>query len=265
MQYQQQSLPPQRQGSPPPSSSSTSQQKLPSSITAYHVEPKRVTSSRITMQFPTKPATEITAEEQGDAREQIVAMVQAALSIDPEHVLYVGISKELGDLLVEVTFEAFLGIGYHGLKYDAFLHYDGYTRGVIVCCRSSQQPPASATAAANATAASDANTASSFEQQQIDADNASLTSAASLSTEPATDFLSRFFAPKGGINEDPVTGSAHCALAPYFCSKIGKDKVIGKQVSSRGGLIVCRLVGEGKDEVRLTGTAITAISGTLWI
>ena len=56
-----------------------------------------------------------------------------------------------------------------------------------------------------------------------------------------TDFVSRFFAPKYGIPEDPVTGSAHCELAPYWASKLGKNTLSAKQVSKRGGKIVCEV------------------------
>ena len=79
------------------------------------------------------------------------------------------------------------------------------------------------------------------------------------------DFLSRFFAPKAGIDEDPVTGSAHCALAPYFCAKLGRTKVVGKQMSRRGGIVECEMVEEDASCVKLTGTAVTTMSGTLWI
>jgi predicted PhzF superfamily epimerase YddE/YHI9 len=76
------------------------------------------------------------------------------------------------------------------------------------------------------------------------------------------DFLSRFFGPKAGILEDPVTGSAHCVLAPYYCAKLGKDKVLGRQMSARGGVVDCQLT---EDTVTITGTAVTAVSGTLWL
>lgn len=65
-----------------------------------------------------------------------------------------------------------------------------------------------------------------------------------------------------GINEDPVTGSAHCVLGPYFASKLGKDSVVGQQMSARGGFIECMITDES---VQLTGTAITAMSGILWM
>lgn len=68
------------------------------------------------------------------------------------------------------------------------------------------------------------------------------------------DFVSRFFAPKYGIHEDPVTGSAHCELAPYWAKKLGKNTLSAKQVSKRGGNITCEVKA---DRVLLLGNAVT--------
>lgn len=68
------------------------------------------------------------------------------------------------------------------------------------------------------------------------------------------DFVSRFFAPKSGIPEDPVTGSAHCTLAPYWANKLGKNILSARQVSKRGGNIACE-VNSGR--VMLSGHAVT--------
>lgn len=76
------------------------------------------------------------------------------------------------------------------------------------------------------------------------------------------DFVSRFFAPKLGIPEDPVTGSAHCALAPYWATKLGKLNLQAKQVSRRGGEIGCQVQG---DRVILSGQAITYMVGEISI
>lgn len=67
------------------------------------------------------------------------------------------------------------------------------------------------------------------------------------------DFVSRFFAPAAGINEDPVTGSAHCALGPYWASRLGKNDLTGFQASRRGGVIKVRVDG---DRVLLSGQAV---------
>jgi PhzF family phenazine biosynthesis protein len=72
------------------------------------------------------------------------------------------------------------------------------------------------------------------------------------------DFVSRFFAPKVGINEDPVTGSAHCTLGPYWSRKLGKKEFLAYQASERGGVLRVRVVG---DRVFLGGKAFTVLRG----
>jgi PhzF family phenazine biosynthesis protein len=72
------------------------------------------------------------------------------------------------------------------------------------------------------------------------------------------DFVSRFFAPADGIPEDPVTGSAHTALAPYWSARLGRDELTGLQASARTGLVRTAVRG---DRVHLTGNAVTVIDG----
>jgi PhzF family phenazine biosynthesis protein len=74
------------------------------------------------------------------------------------------------------------------------------------------------------------------------------------------DFVSRFFAPGSGIDEDPVTGSTHCALAPYWAPRLRKEDFVAYQASPRGGVLRVTLVG---DRVRLAGRAITVFRGEL--
>lgn len=74
------------------------------------------------------------------------------------------------------------------------------------------------------------------------------------------DFVSRFFAPKVGVAEDPVTGSAHCELTPYWADRLGKTTLSARQVSRRGGEIDCRLRG---DRVMLAGQAVTFLQGEI--
>lgn len=74
------------------------------------------------------------------------------------------------------------------------------------------------------------------------------------------DFVSRFFAPLFGVNEDPVTGSAHCCLGPYWARKLAKTEVIGFQASARGGIVRVRPEG---DRVKLYGKAITVMHCSL--
>ena len=75
-----------------------------------------------------------------------------------------------------------------------------------------------------------------------------------------TDFVSRFFAPKFGIPEDPVTGSAHCALTPYWADKLHKSRLTARQVSKRSGYIECELKG---DRVFLSGKAVKYMEGKI--
>jgi PhzF family phenazine biosynthesis protein len=76
-----------------------------------------------------------------------------------------------------------------------------------------------------------------------------------IATAPGADvdFVSRFFAPKMGVNEDPVTGSAHCELAPYWSERLGKLRLTAHQVSRRGGRLTCEINGP---QVILTGQAV---------
>ena len=74
------------------------------------------------------------------------------------------------------------------------------------------------------------------------------------------DFVSRFFAPRTGIDEDPVTGSAHCCLGPYWQSRLGRDTFTARQVSERGGLLKVTVRGQ---RVALSGQAVTVLRGEL--
>jgi predicted PhzF superfamily epimerase YddE/YHI9 len=74
------------------------------------------------------------------------------------------------------------------------------------------------------------------------------------------DFVSRFFAPAAGVPEDPVTGSAHCGLGPFWASRLGKEELIGYQASERGGTVRVRVQG---DRVHLGGQAVTVLRGEL--
>jgi len=80
------------------------------------------------------------------------------------------------------------------------------------------------------------------------------------SDTPEFDFISRFFAPGSGIDEDPVTGSAHCCLAPYWSAKLGKTEMVGYQASARGGVVRVRCAG---DRVLLGGQAVTVLRAEL--
>jgi PhzF family phenazine biosynthesis protein len=85
---------------------------------------------------------------------------------------------------------------------------------------------------------------------------------ATIVTAPGThcDFVSRFFAPAKGVPEDPVTGSAHCTLIPYWAARLGKTKLFARQVSPRGGELWCEHRG---DRVTIAGRAVKYLEGTI--
>jgi predicted PhzF superfamily epimerase YddE/YHI9/ribosomal protein S18 acetylase RimI-like enzyme len=257
-----------------------------------------VLTTKISMEFPAKPATEITSREELSA---VHKMLESTFSCTLD-TLYVGIS-DIGDVLVELTPKSFHEIGYECLNFKALLEWDGYYRGVIICCTcpdsklqqqiiQSRVPPArsnsigsnksdsvllSSVAAADgaslSTATTNANpsTTDSKTSNNTDGNNAtnstSYVNGSSIVVKPppvaSPDFLSRFFGPKAGINEDPVTGSAHCVLGPYFAKKLNKGKMVGKQMSERGGIVECEVTADNK--VILTGSAVITMSGTLWL
>jgi PhzF family phenazine biosynthesis protein len=82
----------------------------------------------------------------------------------------------------------------------------------------------------------------------------------SLASVPEYDFVSRFFAPGAGIDEDPVTGSAHCCLGPFWSTRMGANEFIAQQVSARGGVVQVRVNGA---RVQLGGKAVTVLRGEL--
>ena len=84
--------------------------------------------------------------------------------------------------------------------------------------------------------------------------------ATSLASTPGWDFVSRFFAPGSGIDEDPVTGSAHCCLTPYWSRKLGRTSFTARQLSKRGGTLKLELAG---DRVKLRGNAVMVVKGAL--
>lgn len=87
-----------------------------------------------------------------------------------------------------------------------------------------------------------------------------IVTAAAADSHSGYDFVSRYFAPASGIPEDPVTGSAHTALAPYWSHRLGRDTLTGLQASDRTGLVHTAVHG---DRVHLTGHAVTVLDGTL--
>jgi PhzF family phenazine biosynthesis protein len=82
----------------------------------------------------------------------------------------------------------------------------------------------------------------------------------SRASTPDYDFVSRFFAPRVGVNEDPVTGSAHCCLTPYWSKRLGKNELLAYQASARGGVLRVRI---SADRVKIGGQAVTTLRGEL--
>lgn len=96
---------------------------------------------------------------------------------------------------------------------------------------------------------------------------ASLDARGVIVTAPAdaegVDFVSRFFAPGVGVPEDPVTGSAHCALGPYWAAETGRTALTGRQVSARGGTVHVCLDAPDAERIDLSGDAVTVMQGRL--
>lgn len=166
--------------------------------------------------------------------------------LSPEDILFVGAGEDQEDLLVELTPAAFAHLpATEHINFAPMVAYAGAPqRGLIVCCAG----PGKA-----------------------------ITAAAPDSTLDDIDFQSRFFGPKVGIPEDPVTGSAHCLLGPYFGTKLHQACVRGYQASARGGLVTCRLhppsslssLGRDHPEphgrVELVGQAVVVMQGTVCV
>jgi predicted PhzF superfamily epimerase YddE/YHI9 len=188
---------------------------------------KKRPTTKIAMKFPAKPPQDITDTAQ---IEIVHKMLWEAFKVPSDVVLFIGLVPDIGDVFVELDPEAFARIGYaEDIQYNPLLEWDGYSRGIVVSCLA---PPAAET---------EEDSSESGDSQPLD-------------------FLSRFFAPKVGINEDPATGSAHCSLGPYYSQKLAKEKVLGKQTSERGGVIECH-----NDEgcVTLIGIAVQTMTGSL--
>ena len=103
------------------------------------------------------------------------------------------------------------------------------------------------------------------ELQALSPDMAKLTEFAflgTIATAPGdeVDFVSRFFAPRHGIPEDPVTGSAHCELIPYWADRLDKTMLRARQISERGGDVYCEYLGE---RVKIGGWAVTFMRGEI--
>jgi predicted PhzF superfamily epimerase YddE/YHI9 len=90
--------------------------------------------------------------------------------------------------------------------------------------------------------------------------NAGARSDAGTGGEAGTDFVSRFFAPQSGIPEDPVTGSAHTTLTPFWAAELGRNRLTARQLSARGGTLICEVRGA---RVHIAGTAALYLRGEI--
>ena len=96
----------------------------------------------------------------------------------------------------------------------------------------------------------------------VDSDMCVIVTAAAAGSSEDCDFVCRVFAPAGGIYEDPVTGSAHSTLVPYWSEKLGKDHLVSHQISRRGGLLICDDLKE-QDRVEMAGHCVCYLKGQL--
>jgi PhzF family phenazine biosynthesis protein len=188
------------------------------------------TTRKIVMDFPKKNL--VILEQGTNEYDEVISMLHNSLfqdnsieELETNIVCRIGIDIGGDDLLVEINPESFalLPTKIQDNRIAPLVDCKAYKRGVIVCCNVP-------------------------EKAKVEGERA--------------DFYSRFFGPKVGISEDPVTGSAHCVLGPYYANKLQKDVVIGNQMSHRGGIVECEVI---EDLVRIKGIAVIAMNGALYI
>jgi len=170
------------------------------------------------------------------------------------HVLYMGVTEAGEDLLIELTPEGFdllskgRNVDYMALKQG---WKSGYTRGVIVCCEVPLGKDGGETGGGGGKDESDDESGN----------NARPAAVVTEDGEPIH-FRSRYFEPKVGVNEDPVSGWPHCALGPYFGRRWGKTRLFGMQESDRGGFVEC-VLKESEGKVCIIGRTVSTVEGKL--
>lgn len=162
-----------------------------------------------------------------------------AFSLKIDDVLYVGLTEGGEDLLVELTVEAFDLLCSRSVDYGALKQTKLHTRGIIICC---EIPDGEAPVKTDGKRRSEGDS--------------------SIQPLEGLDFRSRYFEPKVGVNEDPVSGWPHCALGPYFGVRRKKDRVIGLQESDRTGLVEC-VLKEDEKRVCIIGNTVVTVKGRL--
>ena len=163
-----------------------------------------------------------------------------AFSLKTEDVLFMGLTEGGEDLLIELTVEAFDLLCTKSVDYGALKQTKLHTRGIIICCEILPDREFSATNGQK-------------RKSEGDSFNHSL---------EGLDFRSRYFEPKVGVNEDPVSGWPHCALGPYFGVRKKKDRVFGLQESERTGLVEC-VLKEDEKKVSIVGNTVITVKGRL--
>merc|ERR1711865_957732 len=221
-----------------PSSASSSSSSSTSSSFAIHMQ----LPWKNTLPYPvtSEPYAEVvTMLQESFGGTGTGCMNKGGVQLAPDEILFVGAGEDQEDVFVELTPNAFAHLpATEHINYAPMVAYVGAPqRGLIVCCAGG--------GGTGAAAAAD------------------------------IDFQSRFFGPKVGIPEDPVTGSAHCLLGPYFGTKLHQVYVRGYQASARGGIVTCRLhpsssLSSSSDRdpeqhgrVELVGQAVVVMQGTV--
>jgi PhzF family phenazine biosynthesis protein len=177
--------------------------------------------SIVWMDFPAQPADEL----EGEGAEALRDELAGALGSEP-----VRLGRTRFDLLVELASEEAV----RGLRPDLARLATVETQGIIVTAAAGPDRP--------------------------DRPGSGRPEAADPQGAPAPDFVSRYFGPRVGVPEDPVTGSAHCSLAPWWGARLGRERMVGYQASRRGGTVRTVLAG---DRVLLGGRAVTVFTGEL--
>jgi predicted PhzF superfamily epimerase YddE/YHI9/ribosomal protein S18 acetylase RimI-like enzyme len=211
--------------------------------------------TKVSMEFPWKGLKDWDSLDEKSAAIQMIGDAffpnTDASVLEQDHIIFIGLEDNKDDLLVELKYESFISLPPNGqdMNIESLTIWDGYKRGVILCCRAPLPSDEDSNPISGAGGAT-----STFSAPNI-----------------AIDFLSRFFAPKIGIVEDSVTGSAHCLMGPYYGALLDKRSVTGFQMSERGGIVECLLKRSGEEEftvkrsVVLSGIATTTMSGTLYL
>jgi len=162
-----------------------------------------------------------------------------AFSLKVDDVLYIGLTDGGEDLLIELTVEAFDLLCSRSVDYGALKQTKLHTRGIIICCEISNGE----------------FTRKIDPRRRSEGDS-------SVNPLEGLDFRSRYFEPKIGVNEDPVSGWPHCALGPYFGVRRNKDRLFGLQESDRTGLVEC-ILKEDEKRVCIIGNTVITVMGRL--